>query len=320
MKSKRLLLITASLLLCSSAVWAQMGLGKPKDIEVVKSQPLIVVLKDEDPKELKKLADKPDDLSAYKGYIANYNAQVQELVPKLWKFSPSIEFRPASALPALRKAKGGRYGVLQQADLIDTHRHYNSAGGAPGGMSNMLNYSYSSEHVSAFTLEVYGSGDQDKVWRVSIAPGPIYASDIIFSLRTMQTYMQSRLDGRSGGDMRAEVAANGKKLPKKVLLIDETDLKDKLTAADLKAAYPLPYEVVPRQTIEQAVASGDARYAYIRMMPVTESIFAQVVVDAATNDLLAYSLPGTMQMMALRSGGSVVSKASLKDFAKAASK
>lgn len=297
-----------------------MGLGKPKDIEVVKSQSLVVVLKEEDPKELKKLASKPDDLATYKGYIANYNAQMQELVPKLWKFSPSVEFKYAADLPALRKAKGVQHGVLQQADLVDMHRHYNGAGGAPGGMSNMLNYSYSSDRISAFTLEVYGDGDQNKVWRVSIAPGPIYGSDIIFSLRTLQTYMQSRLDGRSRGDMRAEIAANGKQLPTKTLLIDETDLKNKLTAADIKQAYPFPYQVVPRQTIEQAVASGDTHYAYIRMMPVSESIFAQVVVDATTNDLLAYSLPGTVQMMALRSGGSVVSKTSFKDFAKAAGK
>lgn len=321
MSTKRLLVLLAGLLLGgATASQAQMGLGKPKDIEVVKSQPLIVVLKDEDPKELKKLADKPDDLATYKGYIASYNAQMQELVPKLWKFSPTVEFRHAADLPALRKAKGEKHGVLQQTTLVTTHRHYNSGAGMPGGMGNTLNYTYSSDKVSAFTLEVYGDGDQDKVWLVQVAPGPIYPSDVVFSVRTLQTYMQSRLAGRSGGDMRAEVAANGKRLPTKTLLIDEQDLKDKLTAADVKAAYPFPYQVVPRQTIEQAVAAGDARYAYIRLMPMTESIFAQVAVDAASSDLLAYSLPGTMQMMALHSGGSVVSKASLKDFAKAGAK
>lgn len=320
MSSRFSLSLAAALLLYSTAVWAQLGLGKPKDIAIVKSQSLIVILKDEDPKELKKLAGKPEDLATYKGYIANYNAQMQELAPKLWKFSPSVEFKHESDLPALRKAKGAQHGVLQQAELADTHRHYNSAGGAPGGMGNMANYTYSSEHLSAFTLEVYGDGDQNKVWRVSIAPGPIYASDIIFSLRTMQTYIQSRLDGRSRGDMRAEVDANSKRLPTKTLLIDEADLEDKLTVADIKASYPFPYQVVPRLTIEQAAATNDARYAYIRMMPATESIIVQVAVDAATSDLLAYSLPNRLQVMALHSGGGTVTKGSLKDFAKMAKK
>ena len=114
--------------------------------------------------------------------------------------------------------------------------------------------------------------------------------------------------------------ANGKRLPTKTLLIDEQDLKDKLTAADIKQAYPYPYQIVSRQAIEEAVAAGDTRYAYIRVLPLTESIFAQVAVEAATSDLLAYSMPGAVQMMALHSGGSVVSKASLKDFAKAGGK
>ena len=318
MKVNRLLTLIAGLLLCSTASRAQLGFGKPKDIAILKSQSLIVILKDEDPKILKKLADKPEELATYQGYIADYNAQVQELVPKVWKFSPTVEFKHAADLPALRKAKGEQHGVLQQEAVVTTQRHYNGGpGGMPGGMGNTLNYTYSSDKVSAFRLEVYGNGDQSKVYFANIAPGPIYASDIIFSVRTTQTYVQSRLDGRDRGDMRAEIAANGKRLPTKTLLIDELDLKDKLTAADIKAAYPLPYQVVPRQTIEQAVAAGDTRYAYIRVMPVTESIFAQVVVDAATSDVMAASIPGAMQMMALHSGGSVVSKASLKDFAKA---
>ena len=319
MKLTLTLPVAAALLLCSTAIRAQMGFGKPKDIAVVKSQSLVVILKDEDPKELKKLAKKSEDLATYKGYIANYNAQLQELAPKLWKFSPSVEFKHAADLPALRKAKGVQHGVLQQANLITTHRHYNG-GAMSGGVGNMNNYTYSTDQVSAFTLEVYGDGDQDKVYLVNIAAGPIYTSDMIFALRSMQTYMQARVDGRKGKEMREEIAENAKKLPSKTLLIDEEDLKKNLTAADIKESYPFPYQVVPRQTIEQAVAASDARYAYIRMYPATESIIMQVAVDAGTSDLLGYSLPNRLAVMALHSGGGAVTKGSLKDFAKAAGK
>ena len=88
--TKHVLLLVTGLILNTSAAWAQMGYGKPKDVAAVKSQPLIVVLKDEEPSQLKKLAKKPDELADYKAYIADYNVKMQELAPKLWHFSPSV--------------------------------------------------------------------------------------------------------------------------------------------------------------------------------------------------------------------------------------
>lgn len=88
--TKHVLLLVTGLILNTSAAWAQMGYGKPKDVAAVKSQPLIVVLKDEEPGQLKKLAKKPDELADFKAYIADYNVKMQELAPKLWHFSPSV--------------------------------------------------------------------------------------------------------------------------------------------------------------------------------------------------------------------------------------
>ena len=98
--------VLTGLILNVPVAWAQLGYSKPKDVAAVKSQPLIVVLKDEEPSQLKKLAKKPDELADYKAYIADYNVKMQELAPKLWHFSPSVEFRYVTDLPALRKAKG----------------------------------------------------------------------------------------------------------------------------------------------------------------------------------------------------------------------
>ena len=315
MKAKFLLSLVAVVSLHSSAAWAQMGFGKPKDIAIVKSHPLVVILKDEDPKELKKLAKKPEELADYKASIVDYNKQIQELAPKLWKFSPSVEFKHESDLEALRKTKDTQAGVLKHADFILGHRHhYKGAGG--------MDYSYSSsEHISALVLQVMGDGDDNKVWRVQLAPGPIYTSDIIFSIASIQTYIQSRADGRKGKEMREEIAENSKKLPGKTLLIDEEDLKRGLTATDIKLVYPFPYQVVPRSAIETAAASYDNRYAYIRLLPLVEGMMVQVAVDAATSDMMGYSLPSRVPMVgSLIANGSSVTKGNLKDFAKAAGK
>ncbi|WP_310395786.1 hypothetical protein [Hymenobacter sp.] len=304
------LLLFAALVLNAPATWAQMGFGKPKDVAAVKSQPLVVALKDEDPSQLKKLAKKPDELAEYKAYIADYNARMQELAPKLWQFSPSVEFKQESELPALRKAKGPQRGVLRHLNFV-LSAHTGGVGNRLGG------FSYQSEQVSALVVEVMGNGDQHQVWRVQLAPGPVYTSDIIFSLKGMQTYLQARADGRKGDDMREELAKNGKKLRTKTLLFDEADIKGKLTAADIKQAYPFPSQIVPRATIEAAAASADARYACVRLLPATESIMVQAVFDTADGALLGISKPNTVRLMGI-GGGTAIGKGNLKDFAEAA--
>ena len=313
--TKHVLLLVTGLILNASAAWAQMGYGKPKDVAAVKSQPLIVVLKDEEPSQLKKLAKKPDELADYKAYIADYNVKMQELTPKLWHFSPSVEFRHATDLPALRKAKGPQRGVLQHLDFVLSQRHSMSGPSVAGAMNN---YYYTSEQVSVVVVEVIGNGDQHQVWRVQIAPGPIYTSDLIFTIKTLQQYLQERADGRSGRDMRAELVKNGPKLRTKTLLFDEEDIKGQLTAADIKQAYPFPYQVVPRATIEAAVADADTRYACVRLLPVAAGITAQVVIDAADGALLGMSVPNRVRVMGI-GGGSAIGKGNLKDFAQAAS-
>ncbi|GEM_PF-3000142 len=317
MKSTPLLVLVTALLLHTATARAQFGLGKPKDIALVKSQPLIVILQEEDPKQLKKLANKPEDLADYKASIADYNAQIQDLAPKLWKLSPSVEFRPESELETLRKAKKTQRAVLRHLAFTLGHRH--RLGGASTSSLNAADFYYTTEQVSALVVDLLGDGDENHVGRIQIAPGTVYNSDLIFSLKYLQTYLQGRADGRSGSDFREEIARNGKKLPTKTLLVDESDVKNKLTAADIKQVYPFPYQIVPRATIETAAATGDARYAYIRLLPVTEAVMVQVVVDATNADLLGMSLPSRVQMLGVNNGSSI-GKGNFKDFAKAAGK
>lgn len=314
MTKKILLLSLAALGLRATTALAQLGLGKPKDIAIVKNQPLLVLLKDEDPDELKKLAKKPDELADYKAYIADYNTEMQALAPQLWHFSPSVEFRHESELKALRKTKGEQHGLLRQMDLVTVRRH--SAGGSMSQPAGAIpNYYYTSDAVSSIVLELIGDGDESQVARVALAPGPIYHSDYIFAFKSMQDYMQHRASRSSNSDVREEIAANGPKLKTKILLLEEDDTKEKLTPSQIKQAYPFKCQVVPRATIEQAVAAADARYAYVRMMPATGSITMQMVVDAADQSLLGYSMPNHVRIMGV-GGGQHIGPGNLKDFAK----
>ncbi len=300
-----------------TAARAQFGMGKPKEIAVVKSQPLIVILKEEDPKQLKKLASKPEELADYKAGIADYNTQMRDLAPKLWKLSSGVEFKSENELETLRKAKKTQRAVLRHLSFALPHRH--RMPGVPMGSTDMVNFYYTTEQISAVVIDLLGEGDENHVGRIQIAAGPVYPSDMIFSIKYLQIYLQGRAEGRSNGDMREDVMRNGKRIATKTLLIDEGDVKNKLTAADIKQVYPYPYQIVPRTTIEKAVADGDAHYAYIRLLPATETITVQVVVDAANSELLGMSIPSRIQMMGISSGSSV-GKGNLKDFAQAAGK
>ena len=269
-----------------------------KDLAILKSQSLIVVLKDEEPDKLKKLAKKQAELIAYKSFIANYNALIQELAPAIWHFSPSVEFKHESEIPALVKDKNYQHGMLKHDDY--TVMEHLGGGAARGGAF------YSSESRTAFLLSIISSGKQRTIAPVPIAPGKVYTSDIIFCLKTLQYQLQERASGKS------HMAENGKRLRDKTLLFDEAEMNGKLSVADIKQIYPFPFQLVPRETIETAVKDADARYACVRIFPVSESMTAQVIVDTTDGAILAMSMGG----MGLKSGN-VVNKGNLKDFAQA---
>ncbi len=70
---------------------AQFVPWEKKYIQKVQECPLAVVLMQEDPFKMKKLADKPEELLAYQASVKTYNETLQEILPREWGFS-SVEF------------------------------------------------------------------------------------------------------------------------------------------------------------------------------------------------------------------------------------
>jgi hypothetical protein len=279
------------LLLRSAAASAQFGFTHFLSFDIIKQQPLVVLLQEEDPKELKKLAKKPEELASYQAYIAYYNKQIQALAPQYWKYSPSVEFRPESALKEIRAAKGQRTVVLR----YETH-----VNGAPATIYNKS--PIGSRRVAYMELTTPGGGDQHYEWGCPAPLDMLYPSDIIFAFRAIQQLLEkdmtrkTRLEaGRSRKDIEAEEEAEymaakragAEAIKAKTLLIAEVDLDPKLTAATIKELYPYPFQVVPRATIEAAAQAGDARYTYARRLCQSVEVIGPVIIDAATSRLLA---------------------------------
>ena len=279
---------------------AQAQIGTQPDwgpeIALIKSQPLVVLLDEEDPKELRKLADKPAELAQYKTYVAQYNAQLRQLAPKLWQFSPAVTFQSEADYQELRKAKGAKTVVL--------HQTRQRLGRQLNGLETDL--------VAWMELELVGGGDRENVWHGPSSLTVLYPSDIVFTFRNLQRDLQEKasdagktVSNRKGvARLMLQDVQHAQQLKTKTLLLNRAEVPDQLAEAEIAKDYPFPVQLVPLQTIEAAVLAGDARYAYVRWLTVTAGLVGPSIIDAADGHRLTTALSSKPEL----------AKADLKDF------
>jgi len=252
------------------------------DLATVRVHPLVVLLPEEDPKVLRQLADKPTELAQYKAYLVQYSAQAHELAPKLWKLSPTVEFRSESDFKALRSSKEQAV-VLHYTERRMNEVGYNTAADFMG--------SYKARQMEC---ELVGGRGGHSLWRgATPVDGATYASDLATTLRGLQTDL-ARAATQTGLHMRQSMASEmlhqmqlTELLRTKTLLLSEADLRDQLTPAGVRALYPQAVQVVPLATIEAAVLSGDARYTYVRHLASPVGGTGPNVIDMATGEIVA---------------------------------
>lgn len=311
---KRLLLIALLLVLRNMAASAQYGFGfyRYMNVELISKQPLLVLLTEEDPKELAKLASKPEELAQYKAYVAYLNAQLQQLAPQLWQFSPSVEFRPKSALPALEAAADQRAVVLYYVKRKVGVRNPQAFGPIGGVWSASLQ------------LSTLADGKENKEYSAPLPLNAIYPSDIIIAFKQMQRELQKdvklKADSRPRGEqlkearatLRAQGDANAEAIRTKPLLVAQDDVDKQLTEDAIKQFYPFPFQLVPRAFIEEAVRTGDARYHYVRWRAADEASEGPRIIDAADGRVLGSSADGGKG----NGGQPIIGKREFKDFAR----
>lgn len=284
--------LLAVMLLSAAPVWAQFGTQPDSgpDIAIIKAQPLVVLLDDEDPKELRSLADKPAELAQYKAYIAQHNAQLRDLAPKLWKFSPAVEFKQEGEYKELRKAKKAHVVILHYTE----YRLSNSAPGPLGHRSETVWLgSYMARQME---LDIVGDGDEHHIWNGPAPLGAAYAGDVATTLRSLQASLQRKAaEAGKAISYQQVMLAEGESfleslglLRTKTLLINQADLQDQLTEAAIRKLYPNPVQVVSLQTIEAAILAGDSRYTYARCMAYGSGRVGPTISDAATGTTIAY--------------------------------
>lgn len=319
--------LTAALLLPALGLHAQKGIGKPEDIKLVRSLPLVVVMEKENPRKVKKLTKRsPEELASYRKAVATRNESLKTQVQKYWKLSPDLQFKTSGEIDSLVKNTPQIYSTLRLFDYLDVKQHRGI--GADGLVSNeSQDITMSANTRCTLRLQLRGKGrsENQSVGWANIDHTRIHESDISFSVREIQDYLDNCSKGQKTPDMTAESKANASRLKEKTLLLDEEDARENLSLADISACYPYPVKLVERSVIEEAVQSADARYACVRLVPTSSSgavyMVAHLVMSTDTGDILAYSTPFLKPILLIgknANSGFEVGKATLSDFARCA--
>ncbi len=87
-------------------------------------------------------------------------------------------------------------------------------------------------------------------------------ADVVYALKTAQFLIQNRHKFKNPYTWKESPKYFGQQLKQKTLLVPQEYL-DKMTADDIKAVYPYPFEVVDESTITEKVLSGSDEYLAI---------------------------------------------------------
>ncbi|MBC7446690.1 MAG: hypothetical protein H7330_01370 [Hymenobacteraceae bacterium] len=195
----RTILLAATVASVALPVRAQLALAKQEDVKLARSLPLIVLLEEDDPDKLKKLAKKPGALEEYRQNIANNNARLQRLVPKYWKFSSEISFQSQADQEKLLQDRSGKCCILSCKSLKGQHkqRAETREKNLPGNSANGIRYEYYTvEDERLILLELIANGHSRRLVAKQLPVGTT-DGDVILMLKTIQQYLLDIEQGKS---------------------------------------------------------------------------------------------------------------------------
>jgi len=283
---------------------AQFGFGKPKDVEMARNRTLIVIVAEENEKVIDQFKQKglEDKIADYKSAIAEYNANMKEVVEQFWKFSSSIEYKTSDEVQNLFNNKSDKYAVIYcgmvketgpmgQMQSITTYSinlDYNYTDFKKGDVKDEKENAYHHLRLNVKLIENLKNGATlYAVDFVEIFPSK---AELAYGVQSTQDYFSSRLDKTSGRESKDDLSANTHKLANKTLLISKRDIDEKLDMDGAKAVYPFPVKIADDQEINNEVMKSDSGYAFIQMAMVGGSYIA-LVIDCGNRQPLTYTKP-----------------------------
>jgi hypothetical protein len=215
--------------------------------QLLKNQPLLIRLVEEDPAELRARRAEPQQLAAYRTYIAELNKMLARVAAKYWTLSPSVESKSEAELKELLKRNTGALAMLEYGPV----KLYQSL-----GIGRDKIYTYTTE--MGLTLKIAGKRRENFVLEEPVMTAFLYESDILFCLKKMERRFENpQLPDTHTVPDRYQM----------VLLLCQDARPPELTDEQIRRVYPHPYKFVTRAAFEAAVSSGEPAYGYVRFVP-----------------------------------------------------
>lgn len=271
---------------------AQVGLSKLEAIAKVKARTMLVIV--EEPSEKLLSTIKPEELENYKKDIADYNAMMAELAPKIWTISPKIEFKTRAEVYKLVEAKDPGYAFMEYekyrvqfasaASYYATRRACGFKDKLAG--TNILGGDYIK---SEFSIRL----TDDKMYGLQIIgipmPSPCPTSaDLVFAMKTIQLHFKYKEEGLSEIKISQLFKTNAPQLKNMKLYVNKQDTE--ATLEDIKKVYSHPVEMFEgRAEIDQAILNATEGIAVCIMIPHSDQSYSFYVYKASDLSVLAYT-------------------------------
>nr|WP_322625202.1 hypothetical protein [uncultured Flavobacterium sp.] len=288
--------------IAGNTLFAQMGMGKPEDIKTVANRTMFVVLKSEEKETLEELKNKPDELKAYQQAIEEYNDGAREAFTKNWKFSKEIKYVYKASFDSLKQASKKGTGTPFAYFAPEMH---NLRGGTKFGKA-----------ARQYSLMIGLSEKLMPVFTTVIRDPNPTEGDITYTIQLALDYFDLRLKDKSRKDIVAEIDARTPAIKNKILIINKDMANEKLKK-DIATIYKYEYELCSKDAIEKAIINHDARYAFVRSLPMQGAFnpgdvtYEQYIVNAEDGSTM-YGLGGDIK--------GEVSKSHIEKLAKVLSK
>ncbi|GAA4354505.1 hypothetical protein GCM10023185_16440 [Hymenobacter saemangeumensis] len=243
------------------------------EMQLMRSQPLLVMLQREEAQKLKKLAGNPAGLQMYRDDMAKVNAILRQAAAA-WTLSPKVEYRYADQVDSLAMAKdAGQLNVLDFDEVAfpayPASAQRSWAAPVPGGVVG------STVPLPSFRLRVFIRQRNFAVHSEPILGPGVQESDMLYCMKLIQMY--------AAGNRRQQLKT-GPTPP--TLLLCQDDRAADLTDAQIKQVYPYPYQFVSRADYEKAFQEGTPGYALVRLCWQGYAITSPLVFMPSTLDLV----------------------------------
>lgn len=262
----------------------------PETAAIVKNRKLVVLLRSEDPRVIKKISGA--ELKNYKQGISQFNDNLQTVIKTFWSFNTSISYLTDDKIGSLSPAN--QYAVLG-VDLINI-RYSNQINRRPANQILRLNVCLLEDYdplKPVFYQDIVGYVSDHGVPAIS-------KMDLIAATHLVQNHLQARLEGKSrrNGAFYEEALEHAGTLQNKILLIDTTFMENKLTEQDVRESYSYPFQISNSAAIEKAQMTRDKKYAYVYLFPVGDAAnsMSHCILDCETGQAISYSMQSGFHM------------------------